>query len=122
MPSPANRPRGALVQSVRVGDPEAADFFDLALAADRIARRLSGDPDLVVLRCKYGLTAKEIVRRFAPHAHRDPGSGAVTLNAGYDPGHAEGRLERRIWALVQDEARALVSAEAPRLTGGASPG
>lgn len=87
-------------------------MYNIALAADRIARRLSGEPDLAALRRKYDLTSEEVVRRFAPHAHHDPQTGAVTLNAGYDPDHAEGRLERLIWRLIEREAGARIAAEA----------
>lgn len=58
--------RAALVASVQVGDADAPAFYDIAIAADRIARRLSGEPDLAALRRKYDLTSEEVVRRFAP--------------------------------------------------------
>lgn len=105
----ANR-RQAVVASVQVGDGDAPDFFDMTIAADRIARRMSGEPDLAALRQKYGLTSEEVVRMLAPRAHRDPATGVVALNAGYDPDHAEGRIERLIWRLVEREAASLIAA------------
>jgi hypothetical protein len=111
--------RHALVLDVQLGDADAPSFSDIAVAADRIARRLSDDPDLAALRRKYDLTSVEVVRMFAPHAHHDPSIGAVTLNAGYDPGHAEGRLERLIWQLIEREAGARIAAKATRRGEGA---
>ena len=94
---------------VNLRDADAPGFFDLRLDVAKLGRKLRGEPCVDRLCRKMDMSRSEVLHHFTPGAYADPASGEVSLNAGYDPGADEGRLEALIWAIVSGEARSMLT-------------
>ncbi len=92
------------ILSVEPRDADAPGYYDLRLAIDRLSRQFRSDPCVDRLCRKMDMTRSEVLRHFTPGAYIEPNTGAVSLNAGYDPGFDEGLLEVVIWNIVGREA------------------
>ena len=108
--------RGILVD-VRPRDADAPGFLDLRLDLDRLARRLRGEPCIDRLIRKTGLTRAEVLRAHTPGAYLDPGTGALSINEGYDPQSDAGILEHLIWDAVRHEVSKRLATRAPATSG-----
>ena len=105
--APRERPR----------DADAPGFLDLRLDLDRLARRLRGEPCIDRLIRKTGLTRAEVQRAHTPGAYLDPGTGALSINEGYDPQSDAGILEHLIWDAVRHEVSKRLATRAPATSG-----
>lgn len=97
------------MEGVEPRDADAPGYFDLRLDLPKLQRALAGSAVLARLVAKHRGPVAEVIRTHKPGAYRDPGSGEVTMNAGYDPAHDEGQLEEIIWELAFPEVEALLA-------------
>jgi hypothetical protein len=96
-------PKSRLVLSAEPRDADAPGYHDLRLDLGRLERRLRGEPCVDRLCRKMAMTRAEVLGTFTPGAYRDPATGEVSMNGGYDPRFDEGALELIIWEVVRAE-------------------
>ena len=97
------------VRSVQARDADVPGYHDLVLDGPKVQRALAGDAVLHRLAAKHRVPKAEIIQQYTPGAYQDPGTGKVSMNAGYDAAHDEGRLEEAIWHLLSVEVQALLT-------------
>lgn len=88
---------------VQPREADSPGYYDLRLDIDRLLRTVRGEPCLDQLCSKMQMTRGEVLKTLTPGAYRDPATGEVRINAGYDPDFDEGILEAMIWSTVRHE-------------------
>ena len=113
-------PKNQLVLGTVRRNADASGYYDLQLDIGMLERRLRTEPCVDRLCRKMARTRAEILNAFTPGAYRDPATGEVSMNAGYDPGFDEGVLELMIWDVVRSEVCRLLALENSAPAGTAS--
>ena len=104
-------PKNQLVLSTQTRDADAPGCYDLQLDTGKLERRLRNEPCVDRLCRKMALTRGDVLSAFTPGTRRDPATGAISVNAGYDPDFDEGVLELMIWEIIRAEVCRILAGE-----------